>query len=133
MLALDELAVRPDPHAELDRLADLRIEEAVAAAVEQEAVDGVLEDVGYERVGRPPVTSSAVCSTRLFDGAAVLTEHVVVGGQDDRRRGVDSPHLGELRHYVWPIARAGVWATSAPVRGRVQAASSSKMPSGSWK
>src|SRR5579862_2899840 len=59
MLRIDELAAARPARPQLAELAVFRVELAVRAAIELEARDRVVEDVGHEREDRPPVPRRA--------------------------------------------------------------------------
>ena len=59
VLGEDELALLDPPGAGLAELAQDWVDLAVRVAIDREAVDRVLEDVGGERIDRPPVARRA--------------------------------------------------------------------------
>src|SRR5690606_8251521 len=119
----------------LAQLPELRVEPAVRRLVEGEAVDAVLQDVGGGGEGRPPVARGAGVGARLGHGIATRPEDQVVHDPHDGRVVLGAGDLAQAGHQagVRSEAEAGAWATSSGPKGRVAAAISRRMPSGSWK
>src|SRR5262249_38262943 len=77
VLREDEAAAARVAGADLPELAQLGRELALAAAVEGEAADGVVEGVRHEREHRPPVAGRAGRGAGRLDRIALAEERLV--------------------------------------------------------
>ena len=83
MLAEHELAPARPADAGLRELAQLLFDLSLGAAVQDEALDRVLQDVGYEREHGPPVTLGAGTRSSAREWVGAGAEHEVVHRVDE--------------------------------------------------
>ena len=144
VLGEHELAADRPADAALRQFAQHTVELAVRAAVQHEPRHGVFHDVGGQGIGGPPVALAACCCAHLLLGERVdaLSEQQVVHSVDDGVVGLRTGDLSQPRHQfppAWDAAAMAVdadlasWRTSLSSNTFVQAASSNRIPSGSWK
>src|SRR5262249_8667842 len=123
VLREDELAAPRVAGAGLPELAQLRVEFALVAAVEDEAGQRVIEAVRHAGEDRPPVARRAGLRTRVDHRVAFSEEHLVersCGGVRFVAR-----HLAEARHGV-SFRRAAERGGAHRMRGSRPASSTAR-------
>ncbi|MDF2389554.1 hypothetical protein JMG10_49570, partial [Nostoc ellipsosporum NOK] len=115
MLRKDELAALDPARAGLAEFAQHRIDRPRRVAIDREAVDRVLEDVGREREYRPPITRRAGRGTGLGDGIAIAEQAVVII-EHDLVGHLAARHLAQYGHDRSPRSGRREFAEFGDVR-----------------